>query len=123
MKCVVKNARFYLSLGLSITFAYLEGNNMPKMCAKTGLPGRGSAYKEDNEGNAYSYSQCIRTHDETLGYIFNVTKYSKTTTNHQGISHRAVGYPENYINVEFCSEFLVRSTDMIEQARRKAGLK
>ncbi len=90
---------------------------MPKMCSKTGLPGRGSAYKEDAMGNAYSYAQCIRTHDETLGYIFNVTKYSKTTSNHQGVAHKSAGYPENYLEVGFSSETLVTPSIMIEQVR------
>ncbi len=92
---------------------------MPKMCSKTGLPGKGSAYKEDALGNAYSYAQCIRTQDESLGYIFNVTKYSKTTTVHQSISHKAVGYPQEFIEVIFSSEFLVTPADMVKQAREK----
>jgi hypothetical protein len=93
---------------------------MPIVCKKTGLPGRGSAYKEDAIGNVYSYKQCIRTHDETLGYIFNVTKYSRTTTGHQSVSHKAADYPKNYISVSFSTEFLVTPSDMVKQAREKA---
>ncbi len=92
---------------------------MAKMCEKTGLPGRGSAYKENAIGDVYSYKQCIRTHDEILGYIFNVTKYSKTTTSHQSVSHKTAGYPEKYHAVEFSTEFLVTPADIRKQAREK----
>jgi len=96
---------------------------MPKMCSQTGLPGKGSAYKEDKLGNVYSYKQCIRTHDETLGYIFNATKYSVTTSNHQSISHKTANYPEKYHEVIFSSDFLVKPSDMILQARENIRMR
>jgi len=92
---------------------------MAKMCSKTGLPGRNSAYRENTIGDVYSYKQCIRTFHSEIGYIFNVTKYSTTTSHHQSISHKTAEYPKIFKEVVFSSESLVTPDMMIAQARKQ----
>jgi hypothetical protein len=85
------------------------------------IPGKASAYKSNGK-DAFSYKQCIRTFDEKLGWIFNVTKYSQTTSKHQSYSHAEANYPKKYHSVEFSTHIIVTPEELIKQVLRGKGI-
>ncbi len=91
------------------------------------FPGKHSAYKEIGN-DAYSYKQCIRTWVPSLGWVFNVTKYSKTTSRHQSVSmlyYRGDWDPSRFdqnIRVIFDQNIIVTQEMLAEAAFKSENL-